>query len=703
MDKLKQFAIIGLVTCITSTATPIMATAVTEVNCPGNNQVCRQVTTGLPLRGLPRALSNIYMEPDANAKVLASNVKAFWPVYIFERKDLDFTDGANPKGWYHVGTMDNDPFGWMQAKDLLEWKQALVIAYKHPGSGEHRRKPVLMFKTRDTLAAIAEADDRAAQAMHLYSGLESTPPNVDERLISREPKRFVSIEEKFYMLPVIDFEIVDYFEDETRYLEIAAAIPVQPGNAQQARTEPGKFDTLNNVEFLTDSAQTETVTGTQANELVFDIKFVMDMTGSMGPYIERTKEAIKKVAQTIGQTNPEAKVRYGLIGYRDDLKVVPELEFVAKNFTPELVEAEQFIQLIDTAKPSPVGSADYQEEVFAGLKEALDSSWSDNSIKIAVLVGDASSHTVEHEQNTTGMDAAQIRANADAQKVKIFAMHLQEERAVPDHPLATMQFQTVATNAGGAEPAYIAIDAANHDAFEAAVAKMATTFSDIVAQIRQGNTQIIAKATALQDTASTPDTNSAETEQHVAAIAENLAANALVEYLGSAAQPPRDITAWIMDRDLINPDDLLNVPVEVRVLLKKRELNDLIIAMESTLKAFKRAQLTGMQFFDALQGVLTQAVKGGEKINVQDAKRLSDSGFMPDWIASLPYRSALLEMSNELWESLAAEDRSKIEYETEAKLKLYQEINENTDLWIAFDERDAAIDHVYPLPLATLP
>jgi hypothetical protein len=76
---------------------------------------------------------------------------------------------------------------------------------------------------------------------------------------------------------------------------------------------------------------------------------------------------------------------------------------------------------------------------------------------------------------------------------------------------------------------------------------------------------------------------------------------------------------------------------------------------------------------------------------------------MPSWINSLPYKSAILEMSNELFEALSAEERANLEYEIEAKLQLYREINENSDLWVKLDERDASIDHVYPLSLTALP
>jgi serine/threonine-protein kinase PpkA len=654
-----------------------------------DKDVCRQNSTGLPLRALPRAMSALYSGPNTASQILSSNVKAFWPLYVFARKDLDLSSPTNPKGWYQVGTMIDDPVGWMQAKDILEWKQSLLVSYTHPGIGDERRNSVLMFDTKAALQTVAEADERETQVQTMLTGLNRQPIEVPNHVISREPSRFVNIDEKFYLLPVIDFEQTDIFDDETRYLQIAAAIP-------RSRADEANPDTLNNRKFAEQAAQTETVTDTQAKTLGLDIKFVMDMTGSMGPFIKRTKDAIAKVATMIAKENLDVQVRFGLIGYRDDLVTIPGLKFVTNNFTPTLVTVDEFDKVIAKASPATDTSGDYQEEPFAGINLALNSDWNDNTLKFVILVGDASSHPVSHQQNTTGLDAVQLRELANGQKINIISIHLKASRFKADHALAERQFTTLAENKGSQSPAYLAVAAHKHEEFELAVKNVATALSKVVAKVRQGNIEIVKKT---HDTTTIVETQEVGTQAEK--IAEATAANALVDYLGNVANPPRDITAWVMDRDLVDPTIRA---LQVRVLLKKRELNDLIQALEKVLKAVKRSQLTSMQFFDALQGVVTQTTKGGDnKITMESATRLADSGLMPAWINSLPYKSAILEMSNELFEALSAEERANLEYEIEAKLQLYREINENSDLWVKLDERDASIDHVYPLSLTALP
>ena len=69
----------------------------------------------------------IYEQADAGSKVVRDNVPAFYPVYIFEMKDVDLSDPTAAKGWYHVGAGIKTPVGWMEAKDILEWHNTLIV------------------------------------------------------------------------------------------------------------------------------------------------------------------------------------------------------------------------------------------------------------------------------------------------------------------------------------------------------------------------------------------------------------------------------------------------------------------------------------------------------------------------------------------------------------------------------------------------
>jgi serine/threonine-protein kinase PpkA len=108
---------------------------------------CVEEATQLPLRVLPRPFSHVYRQPSADADgIVIANVPSFHPLYVFDRRDLDLRDPANPKGWYQVGATQADANGWMSAQDVLEWRQALLVSYTHPGGLTEGRNPVLMFR-----------------------------------------------------------------------------------------------------------------------------------------------------------------------------------------------------------------------------------------------------------------------------------------------------------------------------------------------------------------------------------------------------------------------------------------------------------------------------------------------------------------------------------------------------------------------------
>jgi serine/threonine-protein kinase PpkA len=661
------------------------ATAVEDdIFCGKPDKVCRQKGTFLPLRALPRPFSNLYNTPN-NSDIYISNIKAFYPLYVFDRKNVDYSNSANPTGWYKVGASVNDPLAWMQAKDIMEWKQALVVSYIHPGIGKNRRNPVLMYENLDDLKNLIESSNLTTQAKKAYQGLEKTPIEVPNGVISMEPRRFVDIETKkgFYILPVLKYEQLDIFDDATRYLQIAAAIP-------RERTEASDGDTLQNQEYAKQAIESETISGTQAQNLGVDIKFVIDATASMSPYLKATKEAIKKLATQV-VAKIDTRVNFGLIAYTDN----------TRDFTPRLVDADGFVRMISTIKSTY--AHDYQEEVFAGVKQGIESHWNENTIKVMVIVGDASSHEKGHPKNLTNMNARELKQLATANKISIMAVHLKAKRAKADHPIAKQQFTTLAGIKSNQlnESNYIPLDANNIDAFEGAIKTLSEQLSKIVANVRSakaGDKIDAIEASAEPILVDRTIKTVSKAKKVAASFAKNIAATALVEYLGSAAKAPRDVTVWILDRDMIDPTKR---SLEVRLLIKKSQLNDLITALEQILMAIKRSELTSMQFFDALQGVVTSAGKG-EKISVKKAKKLKYAGLLPSWIASLPYKSQILEMDNDNFEALSPAERGALEDTIDAKLQLYREINES-DLWISLDDRHRSDEHVYPLSLDLLP
>jgi serine/threonine-protein kinase PpkA len=179
---------------------------------------------------------------------------------------------------------------------------------------------------------------------------------------------------------------------------------------------------------------------------------------------------------------------------------------------------------------------------------------------------------------------------------------------------------------------------------------------------------------------------------------ERLWEAALVEYLGRSANPPKDIVAWVLDRDLVYPVDRA---LDVRVLVTREQLSSLAQALDQVVQAVMRADVTQAQFFESLQSVSGQAMKRPEDLG--QAARLADTGLLPAFVQSLPYRSDILSLNDEMFASMTAEQRSQLEWSILAKLEQYRAINEQVDVWFRLNEADPDREMVYPLHLDYLP
>jgi hypothetical protein len=566
----------------------------------------------------------------------------------------------------------------MRAADVLEWRQALLVSYTHPGGIDDGRKPVLMFRDLAALKQVVDAPDRTGQAEALYRRIEAK--DAPDALVSMEPKRFVDITRHFYILPIVRFDSVTLDGDDARYLQLAAAVPGGRG-----------ADTLKNAAYLDQAATARDATqGTQVQDLKLDVVFVMDTTRSTQPYIDATRAAVATMVKRLDNPEIKGRVRFGLVGYRDAHERIPNIEYTARNFTPALVDAVALGKLLDTeAKATPVGSLDYAEEMFAGVDLALRSQWEPDALRFVVLVGDASSHPKGHPQNTTGKDERDLRREADDAQVHLLAIHLRDERASDDHGRAEEQFAHLARIRGGTEAALVPVDAFRQEDFQKAVETVTATLLDRLAGA------VTPKPAAHTEAEPKPGKGPVAES---GALAEQLWDAALVEYVGRVAEPPKDVIAWALDRDLINPTDR---SLEVRVLITRAQLSSLLQALDSVVQAFMKAEATQAQFFDALQAVSGQTLKRPE--DIAGATKLAASGLLPAFIQSLPYKSDVLSLSNEMYASMTAEQRSALEWNLLGKLKQYRTINEQVDAWTRLAEGDPDSEMVYPLHLDYLP
>ncbi|MGY5875298.1 MAG: vWA domain-containing protein [Candidatus Thorarchaeota archaeon] len=121
-----------------------------------------------------------------------------------------------------------------------------------------------------------------------------------------------------------------------------------------------------------------------------DLVFVVDNTGSMGPYINAVKTKILEIIRTIKKEELCKRLRVGLVSYRDHPP--EESSYVTQKFelSSDTSSIEQNIM-----RMSADGGGDGPEAVCDALHVANRMEFLNESAKVIVFVGDAPPHGVE--------------------------------------------------------------------------------------------------------------------------------------------------------------------------------------------------------------------------------------------------------------------------------------------------------------------
>lgn len=122
-----------------------------------------------------------------------------------------------------------------------------------------------------------------------------------------------------------------------------------------------------------------------------DLAFIMDITGSMEPYLTFAKEKIITVINKIMEDSTVI-VNLGFVGYRDDLNEKDRGgEYVIyPNLTKDIESVKKFI-----SKAEVGGGNDICEDMAGGLNYALQYKWKSRS-RFAMLIADAPCHGIQY-------------------------------------------------------------------------------------------------------------------------------------------------------------------------------------------------------------------------------------------------------------------------------------------------------------------
>ena len=297
------------------------------------------------------------------------------------------------------------------------------------------------------------------------------------------------------------------------------------------------------------------------------------------------------------------------------------------------------------------------------------------------------------------MGEDQLRALANEQNIYLASFYIERKSplAAPDRQIAEPQFRKLAQNrnaVGGAADFNLIQERAGLSGFSEMMGALATNLSSQIAAVRGG--------TLAPSPAATPVPGGGSSQEIGARMASNMFSGAFVDWLArqkdTAAAPPGDVESWVVDRDLKDP---AIQPMEVKVMLQKNELDALAKVLDNIITAGVRGQVTGQNFFEALQSAAASAVSSPDQI--RNARNLAATGLLPDFLADLPYKSRLMIMDPATWNSMSVDSQSEILEQIQAKRKFYEETLKDASLWQAFNPDDSEDQKVAPIPLEQLP
>lgn len=609
------------------------------------------------------------LTPDGGA---AKPVPGFSVLYVYERSP----DGARVR----VGaSADCKPEGWMPAEAVVPWRHTLVGAF----ANRTGRDRVLFFGAEDGLRGLVGSRDAGAQAAKLAEAAKTAGPGQGAAgpLVSIEPETPVDINKQFYLLPILEAKTQRFPTGRpVRMVKVAAVTSRDqgaPASAASATPAPPPAPAIRQ-NFRT------------------AIVFVIDASSSMQPYIDRTREAIKRIYDGIKAAQLQEQVRFGLIGYRDDPKAVPGLEYLTKVFVdPNKVDTrEEFDKAAAGLAASKVSTRAFAEDGYAGVDSAINAiDWTPFGGRFVVLITDASSRD-PGSLSATGLDAKALSIALLEKKIATMALHLLTEEGRKDHAKGAAQYRELTTYPGR-KPLYYPVEAGDVGQFGARV----DTLTDSLVTLVQA-----AEAGEGLNTPPPPPPKAAPGTPAADPLAEDIAAigHAMrLAYLGSVkgtAAPPM-FEAWAADRDFAN-DTVASL--DVRVLLSKSQLSDLQATVGALADAYSKGQVDPSDLFNQLRSAAATLSRDPAKVGTSDNRALNQA-LLGEYLDGLPYTSRVMAIDQDAWLGMNPGEQQALIDDLQVKARLYRRFHDDVSNWVRLAEGAPPEDAVYPVPLTALP
>lgn len=608
----------------------------------------------------------------------------FSAYYIYARQQRD---GSN---WLQLGLNRYGQIaGWMPEQDTIPWNQGLTVAFRDPLGADR----VLLFRDKQSLKQLIEKHDPAAY-QSLYQAAETGELKQDSPVIAIQPRTHIDILKDFYLVPIRDHEDVYLGNEQARMLQVSSVPLLPPKSAPKGEAKP-------------------VATAKPAKPFRSAVVFVIDSTLSMDPYIDRTREAVRKIYDTITKEQLTGDVSFGLIAFRDNPQAAPGLEYLTRTYVPleKGQDAESFFRHVAELKAATASSRDFIEDSYAGVNEAIAGiNWEGQDARYVVLITDAGPREAGDPLSGTGMSSTALRRLAQNKGIALSVLHLLTPAVMADHPTAESTYRDLSYYPGIGS-FYFGVETGNVERFGRVLDALAHQITD---QVKLAAMATAGKALAENRQAQTPQVATGEAETSTDELAQFQAKVAKLGYAlrmrylqqGDPKQIPNVFNAWLVDRDFNDPQ---RQTLDVRVLLTRDQLSDLHSILRQVLVTAEEGLLSPRTFLNDLKSLAATISRDPEQLGSTTrasgarAGNLADMGFMREYIEDLPYTGEVMNLSLDNWQDWPAKDQVAFINRLEEKINYYQVLHDHTDLWVSLDGGPISGDSVFPIALEMLP
>ena len=603
----------------------------------------------------------------------------FTVYYIYARQQL------KGQGWVQVGVDSHGSVkGWIPAADLIEWNQGLTVAFRKPGETDR----VLLFRDRNSLKSLVD-EESSDKYQQTYQAAAKGELAIDSPVVAIQPESHTDILKDFYLVPILDHEDVFLGSEQATMLQVAT-VPL-------GETAASKKDNKPQV-----SARKIEVSPAPGGKFRAGLVFVIDSTRSMGPYIDRTRKAVREIYKSLGQASQDGSVSFGLVTFRDDPKAAEGLGFVVKTVASldDGRTAKGFFDEVESVKSASVSSQDFIEDSYSGIKQAIENiDWKGIDARYIVLITDAGARGSDDPLSSTGLNAEDLRKLAREKGVAISALHLLTPKGLENHQSAANQYRKLSHYAGIGD-LYYGVEMGEVDKFGTALDAL-TRHISLQVQLAAGRMRGEAAPGKAKPEPAGNDLL-ADFESKI----EKLGYALRMQYLRKqdSDQLPEIFDAWLLDRDFNHPE---RPTLDVRVLLTRDQLSELHGLMRQVLDTFEEGLLSPRNFLADLKSLAATMSRdpqaAADATRTAGAGNLSDMGFMQEYIEDLPYRSEVMNLSIEDWETWPTARQLEFVHGLEEKIAYYRALHDHTDMWVSLDGGPVGGHSVFPLALNMLP